>query len=425
MEYNGEDIRKAQMEQRERILKSFGETNLFSGKGNSNVLMNSMEKAEENDIEKAKHQDGDMHPNGRWVWRQSANGGKGDWRVAKPNSGRRTAKTTASSSSEGDKTTQKTVAAKTATFAEAEKKADEFLAKHSGEFADWLRWENDEDYDEKTLAKFKQLVKDGWEFGRAFDWKEEEAAEEYVDKMKAKGYKVQEIDDGSDTYQYLIKKVKKSDTKTTTGKGEKKSPKKEDKYYRDPSEVDDYLAREYANAHEASIDWAREKFAKMTDRAYKGWLKSYGIKDDSSSKKTDSKKSSSNDTSKKDSNDGKMPKISLSKKDFTKRADEETESNALSLNNYIAKEVEYYDNKGKKKKASPFISEFYSSNRQNKVGGYEAYFDRGDSIGTFRTFDEAVNALNSWINKMRVPNHAEPKWIYSSSKGDYQMNYKL
>lgn len=35
------------------------------------------------DIEKA-HQDGDMHPNGKWVWRSSANGGKGDWRVASP-----------------------------------------------------------------------------------------------------------------------------------------------------------------------------------------------------------------------------------------------------------------------------------------------------------------------------------------------------
>lgn len=87
MEYNGEDIRKAQMEQRQRILKSFGETDLFSGVGDSNELMRSMEKAEENDIEKAKHQDGDMHPNGRWVWRQSANGGKGDWRVANPKRG--------------------------------------------------------------------------------------------------------------------------------------------------------------------------------------------------------------------------------------------------------------------------------------------------------------------------------------------------
>ena len=90
MEYNGEDIRKAQMEQRQRILKSFGETNLFSGEGDSNKLMRSMEKAEENDIEKAKHQDGDMHPNGRWVWRQSANGGKGDWRVAKKGEGNKT-----------------------------------------------------------------------------------------------------------------------------------------------------------------------------------------------------------------------------------------------------------------------------------------------------------------------------------------------
>lgn len=39
------------------------------------------------DIEKAKHQDGDMHPNGKWVWRASANGGKGDWRVVKPSRG--------------------------------------------------------------------------------------------------------------------------------------------------------------------------------------------------------------------------------------------------------------------------------------------------------------------------------------------------
>ena len=43
------------------------------------------------DIEKAKHQDGDMHPNGKWVWRQSANGGKGDWRVAKPGDNKATA----------------------------------------------------------------------------------------------------------------------------------------------------------------------------------------------------------------------------------------------------------------------------------------------------------------------------------------------
>lgn len=32
-------------------------------------------------FEKAKHQDGDMHPNGKWVWVASAAGGKGDWRT--------------------------------------------------------------------------------------------------------------------------------------------------------------------------------------------------------------------------------------------------------------------------------------------------------------------------------------------------------
>ena len=31
-------------------------------------------------LEKA-HQDGDMHPNGKWVWVSSANGGRGDWRT--------------------------------------------------------------------------------------------------------------------------------------------------------------------------------------------------------------------------------------------------------------------------------------------------------------------------------------------------------
>lgn len=35
---------------------------------------------EEVEVEKA-HQDGEIHPNGKWVWVSSANGGKGDWRT--------------------------------------------------------------------------------------------------------------------------------------------------------------------------------------------------------------------------------------------------------------------------------------------------------------------------------------------------------
>lgn len=81
----------------ENILKSFGaevsedslekyfedEVNPFEMKAYKFELT----KAELDEFEKAKHQDGDMHPNGKWVWRQSANGGKGDWRVAKPSRG--------------------------------------------------------------------------------------------------------------------------------------------------------------------------------------------------------------------------------------------------------------------------------------------------------------------------------------------------
>ena len=53
------------------------------------IIISSLQEAEEilkaagtEDLfEKAKHQDGDMHPNGKWVWVSSANGGKGDWRT--------------------------------------------------------------------------------------------------------------------------------------------------------------------------------------------------------------------------------------------------------------------------------------------------------------------------------------------------------
>lgn len=89
--YTGEEIKKAQAERKNNILKSFGVDNF-------------LEKSEEVDIEKA-HQDGDMHPNGKWVWRSSANGGKGDWRVANPKRGG--AKSTSVSSSSKSTATKK------------------------------------------------------------------------------------------------------------------------------------------------------------------------------------------------------------------------------------------------------------------------------------------------------------------------------
>lgn len=87
------DILKHRMAVIRNIEKSFGEDIVEKGfEDEVNPFEyaeweNSLTKAELDEFEKAKHQDGDMHPNGKWVWRQSANGGKGDWRVANPKRG--------------------------------------------------------------------------------------------------------------------------------------------------------------------------------------------------------------------------------------------------------------------------------------------------------------------------------------------------
>lgn len=61
-----------QMELRQRIISGF-----------SGILVSSDEVQKgEDDLEFEKaHKDGDMHPNGKWVWVSSANRGKGDWRT--------------------------------------------------------------------------------------------------------------------------------------------------------------------------------------------------------------------------------------------------------------------------------------------------------------------------------------------------------
>ena len=96
-----EDILKHQNMVRNNIMKSFGvETSEDSLEKSFEDEVNPFEmeaykseltKAELDEFEKAKHNDGDMHPNGKWVWRASANGGKGDWRVAKPGGSKATA----------------------------------------------------------------------------------------------------------------------------------------------------------------------------------------------------------------------------------------------------------------------------------------------------------------------------------------------
>lgn len=111
--------------------------------------------------------------------------------------------------------------------------------------------------------------------------------------------------------------------------------------------------------------------------------------------------------------EGALPKVNLSEKDFTRHVDEEAEAeypNAkLKLHNYQAYGVEYFNSEGQKRTAVPFIFEFYSDGSQSSIGGYEAYFDKADSIGRFRTKESAIAALNKYVNAMRVEGHSEPE----------------
>lgn len=125
-----EDILKHQNMVRNNIMKSFGaETSEDSLEKSFEDEVNPFEmeaykseltKAELDEFEKAKHQDGDMHPNGKWVWRQSANGGKGDWRVAKPGGSKATAGGAAAA------TTKTNTAAKTSSSALSDKEKNAF-----------------------------------------------------------------------------------------------------------------------------------------------------------------------------------------------------------------------------------------------------------------------------------------------------------
>lgn len=63
--YNGEDIKRRQLELKNNLLKGFGV---------------GIDEVDEDEFEKA-HKQGDLHPNGKWYWESSAAGGKGDWRT--------------------------------------------------------------------------------------------------------------------------------------------------------------------------------------------------------------------------------------------------------------------------------------------------------------------------------------------------------
>ena len=130
----------------------------------------SLLKADEyDDLEKARvvRQDGDIHPNGKWVWVSSAAGGKGDWRVIKkPKDGSSNAPAYEKTEKKEDKPSQEEV--------------DKEMMKKTTSLNDFER--KLRKLDEKMLLKVKDLLERVIE-SKATTKKEKEQAERSMKRV--------------------------------------------------------------------------------------------------------------------------------------------------------------------------------------------------------------------------------------------------
>lgn len=223
-------IRSARQAQVDRIYKSFAnaeqvtqdEDQVSKGEETTEVEVenpfDAMYKSEEAEIEKA-HQDGEIHPNGKWRWDSSAAGGKGDWRMIK--------------NKNSSQTSSQTAAANKQKVAKVKENVQKFLSSNALEFLEYLSHGAD-NVDEKNVEKFEALKKIGWKAGKIFDSSDYEAAETYVAKMKKEGYEVHEVDGTSD-YAYL---VKKNSNRMGDNKSDKGGKSDEDEYSEKAEDTD-------------------------------------------------------------------------------------------------------------------------------------------------------------------------------------------
>lgn len=127
--------------------------------------------------------------------------------------------------------------------------------------------------------------------------------------------------------------------------------------------------------------------------------------------------------------EGTLPKVNFSEKDFRREVDEEAMEkfpNAkVKLHRYLASPTDYYDNDGNLMRSTPAITEFYSDRSYSSIGGYQIYFDRADSIGLFKTKESAIAALNKYVNAMKVKGHSKSKWTYDKLNSLYRWNYTI
>lgn len=349
-----------------------------------------------NELEKA-HKVGDIHPNGKWVWTQLPSG-KYDWRVIK--------KTGAPSGSSAPAAAQKT--------AQSEK-MKEFvnILKKSPYNSDSEHHLEQMDVDE--LKRFIDFAHKCWLDDENLNRSTRLQCKEWRDLAKKELASKDEEARATQQENEYRKKHPNSTTKNSDIQQQTSAGKVSD----EALSFGLNFVKTILSNKEKELEKIRKERpgAKVTIAKIENEVRYFKGQEKAISEKIKAREESS-----------KLPKITLTEKDFKKglrERDEYTGKNAIDLHNYTGESIEYYTDKGEKKKSRPYISEFYSSARQDAVGGYEAYFDRADSIGTFRTLKEAVSALEAWINKVRVKGHAKPDWIYNASKGTHQMKYRL
>ena len=439
-------------------------------------------------FEKAKHQDGDMHPNGKWVWVASAAGGKGDWRTlngrvhkksqAGAAAGSGNTATTASTKTKPAAKTQATVSQTTNSSESKKNKLTPKQQKIVDGFMDKVKT-SDSRYSDPSKVTLWKTPKGNWYVKYdghqvatiaplGLTEKIAEAAGMTIDrepssyqsskKTNGKGSKL-----GADikisTYNSGKTPTSASNYISLTDSVRKELKKKypslqqPDKH---DNEVGGFAKRVIKTIFQESSDvkegvknlnesgaspyyrWSvkeeNDDYAIISAKGIWGGTEFIRIDKSSSKTKTPTKEKKLRPVgtgtlgpTKRENT--KTPKVKLSLTDFSKEIEEDdefTKNAPLKLHRYTGKKsMEYYDNKGNKQTATPFIHEFYASSLQNKIGGYEIYFDKADTLGTFKTLNEAINALENWINKMRVKGHPQPKWIYNQNKGKYQMYYSL
>lgn len=343
------------------------------------------------DLEKA-HQVGDIHPNGKWVWTEYKPG-KFDWRPPKKRS-------------DADNTPK-------GSDASAKKEEDESGKKKLLERKDAL------DIEIKKLNN--QIIVNGDSVRKVLQDKKKklESEREDIAKRISKMSSDSQTSSSSSKQAVDISKIPDKEFKRITNMLEKQNPLEKDapRYLEEEAMSDSELKNFLACAEHFKND--TKNINKLTRYRCSEWAKLAKSELDN---RQQSKKAKSTDVTQSDD------KVKLTEGGFKKgivEKDEYTRKNAIDLHDYTGESIEYYTDNGEKKKAQPYISEFYNSAKQDAVGGYEAYFDRADSIGTFRTLKEAISALETWINNMRVKGHAKPEWIHNESRGRYQMNYRL